>query len=173
LDAGLLEEERGAIVLDRDSQGRTPPHLAFLKAENFHPSKPETVVVLLANDLACLIGTEIYHHESHELQFWWQRLEYVLELDDSSSNGPLHLFLRLEWLGVERQLRRSYERLLSLFGDDVSACALSSVLNTTGRAPKNFAGRRRTRISTTVLCALCITGTCKIYHFVDICSGYK
>ena len=75
-----------------------------------------TVVILLANILAYLIGNEIYQHEHHAIQFWTNRLEFVLALDEISSAGPFRLLRRLQWDGEGRS-RRLCQQVLSLFDD--------------------------------------------------------
>lgn len=74
-----------------------------------------TVVVLLANVLAYLIGSEIYHHEDHAIRFWGNRLEYILSLGEFSSSGPFLLLRKLSC--AEKQTRQLCERLLSLFSN--------------------------------------------------------
>ncbi|CAB9521319.1 Ankyrin Repeat [Seminavis robusta] len=70
------------------------------------------VAIMLANVLAYLIGNEIIQHEHHELRFWWNRMDFVLSLDEIILCK--HILNHQE---SDNMLRQQCRRLWSLFAN--------------------------------------------------------
>ena len=77
-----------------------------------------TVVILLANILAYVVGSHVVNTEHETLYFWLNQLDFIVALEEASSSGPFY-FLR-KCASYEGDLfKKEYELLISLFeGDD-------------------------------------------------------